>query len=55
MNNVNTKPRSYAQAIKRTGVAGDAVINKSPPVSQGTSSKVTSTNGSPSNPDCQKY
>lgn len=54
MNNVNTKPRSYAQAIKRTGVAVDAVINKSP-VSQGTSSKVTSTNGSPSNPDCQKY
>jgi hypothetical protein len=55
MNNVNTKPRSYAQAIKRTGVAGDGVVIRSQAVSQGSSSKVTSANGSPSNSDCQKY
>lgn len=55
MNNVNTKPRGYAQAVKRTGIAGDGVVIKSPAVSQASPSKVTSANGSTSNSDSQKY
>lgn len=55
MNNVNTKPRGYAQAVKRTGVAGDGVVIKSPAVSQASPSKMTSANGSTSNSDLQKY
>jgi hypothetical protein len=54
MNNANAKPRGYAQALKRTGVAGDGVVIKSPAVSQATPSKATSANGSPSNSDSQK-
>jgi hypothetical protein len=55
MNNVITTPRGYAQAVKRAGVAGDGVVTKSPAVSQATPAKATSTNGSPSGSDSQKY
>ncbi|KDR11421.1 BRCA1-A complex subunit Abraxas [Zootermopsis nevadensis] len=50
MNNVNTKPRGYAQAVKRSLVAGDGMVTKSPAMSQ-----ATSTNGSPSSSNSQKY
>jgi hypothetical protein len=55
MNNVNTKPRCYAQAVKRAGGAGDGVVTKSPAMSQATPAKATSTSGSPSSSDSQKY
>jgi hypothetical protein len=55
MNNLNTKPRGgYAQAVKRSGAAGDNAVTKSPVVSQASPAKATSANGSPSCSGSQK-
>jgi len=55
MNNVNTKPRGYAQAVKKSGTSSSGVVTKSPAVSQVIPVKTTSTSGSPSNSNSQKF
>lgn len=55
MNNVNAKPRGYAQAVKRSGTSSSSVGTKSPAMSQVIPVKTTSSSGSPSNSNSQKF
>jgi len=55
MNSVHTKPRGYAQAVKKSGTSSSGVVTKSPAVSQVIPVKTTSTSGSPSNSNSQKF
>jgi hypothetical protein len=55
MNNVNSKPRGYAQAVKKSGTSNSSVVTKSPAPSQVIPVKTTSTSGSPSNSNSQKF
>ena len=55
MNNVNAKSRGYAQAVKRSGTSNSSVVTKSASSSQVIPVKTTSTSGSPSNSNSQKF
>jgi hypothetical protein len=54
VNNVNTKPRDYARAVKRSGASSGSVVSKSPTVPQVIPVKTPSASVSSSNSESQK-